>query len=57
MKPQIGDQKSSLGSRGEADECLFEYLHAEMIDYVLSKTPSETVWFCLHLSLTVVYNS
>ncbi|XP_034952363.1 trafficking protein particle complex subunit 6b [Chelonus insularis] len=38
MKPQISDLKShTSGSSGEADESLFEYLHAEIMNYVVSK--------------------
>lgn len=37
MKQQVTDSKGSSAS-GEADECLFEYLHAEMVNYVLSKS-------------------
>lgn len=39
MKQQVVDVKAISGSTGEADECLFEYLHAEIIHYVLSLTP------------------
>lgn len=44
MKPQLADTKVSLpvGS-GEADECLFEYLHAEMVNYVHSMTSTDKV--------------
>lgn len=37
MKQQIIDLKNPTGASGEADECLFEYLHAEMVSYVTSK--------------------
>ncbi|XP_043274459.1 trafficking protein particle complex subunit 6b [Venturia canescens] len=42
MKPQLADTKVNLqvGS-GEADECLFEYLHAEMVNYVHSMPSSD----------------
>lgn len=36
MKHQFVDPKSSSANKGEADECLFEYLHAEIVNYVLS---------------------
>ncbi|XP_015517301.1 trafficking protein particle complex subunit 6b [Neodiprion pinetum] len=36
MKQQNVDTKTNLPDTGEADECLFEYLHAEMVNYVLS---------------------
>lgn len=36
MKQQVVDTKTISGSIGEADECLFEYLHAEIVNYVLS---------------------
>ncbi|XP_043469785.1 trafficking protein particle complex subunit 6b [Leptopilina heterotoma] len=36
MKHQFVDPKSSSGNKGEADECLFEYLHAEIVNYVLT---------------------
>lgn len=40
MKPQVVDTKAlSTGSTGEADECLFEYLHAEIIHYVVCSLP------------------
>lgn len=38
MKQQAIDSKSTASASGEADECLFEYLHAEMVNYVLSKS-------------------
>ncbi|XP_033325581.1 trafficking protein particle complex subunit Trs33 [Megalopta genalis] len=38
MRQQIVDMKMSFQAVGEADECLFEYLHTEMVNYVLSKT-------------------
>lgn len=34
MKPQSNETKFSFGGFGEADECLFEYLHAEMVNYI-----------------------
>ncbi|XP_015114187.1 trafficking protein particle complex subunit 6b [Diachasma alloeum] len=36
MKPQLGESKPNSGGSGEADECLFEYLHAEIVNYVMS---------------------
>ncbi|XP_076246837.1 trafficking protein particle complex subunit Trs33 [Calliopsis andreniformis] len=38
MRQQIIDIKMNPHTSGEADECLFEYLHTEMINYTLSKT-------------------
>lgn len=38
MKQQVIDSKSTASTSGEADESLFEYLHAEMVNYVLSKS-------------------
>ena len=38
MRQQIIDTKINLHASGEADECLFEYLHAEMVNYALSKS-------------------
>ncbi|XP_076663495.1 trafficking protein particle complex subunit Trs33 [Andrena cerasifolii] len=38
MRQQIIDTKSNSHAFGEADECLFEYLHTEMVNYTLSKT-------------------
>lgn len=44
MKPQLADTKASLqAGSGEADECLFEYLHAEMVNYVLTMPTSDKV--------------
>lgn len=43
MKQQIIDSKANSNSIGEADECLFEYLHAELVNYVLSKSSNTTV--------------
>lgn len=41
MKQQGLDSKVNLPDTGEADECLFEYLHAEMVNYVLSKSTND----------------
>ncbi|XP_017877650.1 trafficking protein particle complex subunit 6B [Ceratina calcarata] len=38
MRQQMIDTKTTPHSSGEADECLFEYLHAEMVNYTLSKS-------------------
>ncbi|CAB0042298.1 unnamed protein product [Trichogramma brassicae] len=38
MKHQFVDGKSAPGAKAEADECLFEYLHGEIINYVVSKS-------------------
>lgn len=38
MRQQIIDTKINSHAFGEADECLFEYLHTEMVNYTLSKT-------------------
>ncbi|KAK0089276.1 hypothetical protein PV325_008216 [Microctonus aethiopoides] len=37
MKPQMVEQKLISSTSGEADECLFDYLHAELVNYVLTK--------------------
>ncbi|XP_031846262.1 trafficking protein particle complex subunit Trs33 [Nomia melanderi] len=37
MRQQIIDMKMNSHPVGEADECLFEYLHTEMVNYALSK--------------------
>lgn len=31
------EQKLISSTSGEADECLFDYLHAELVNYVLTK--------------------
>lgn len=38
MRQQITDTKINSHISGEADECLFEYLHAEMVNYALNKS-------------------
>ncbi|CAK9813174.1 Trafficking protein particle complex subunit 6b [Anthophora plagiata] len=38
MRQQLIDTKISSHTSGEADECLFEYLHAEIVNYALSKS-------------------
>lgn len=43
MRQQIIDTKTSSYASGEADECLFEYLHTEMVNYTLSKTVNKKV--------------
>jgi hypothetical protein len=43
MKQQIVDPKINSGTTGEADDCLFEYLHAELVNYVLSKSSNSAV--------------
>lgn len=43
MRQQILDAKLNSHASGEADECLFEYLHTEMINYTLSKTSEKKV--------------
>lgn len=43
MKQEIIDSKVNPNATGEADECLFEYLHAELVNYVLSKSPNIVV--------------
>lgn len=40
MKHQFTENKQVSSSKGEADECLFEYLHGEMINYVINSTPN-----------------
>ncbi|EGI57796.1 PREDICTED: trafficking protein particle complex subunit 6B [Acromyrmex echinatior] len=42
MKQQIIDSKANPSSTGEADDCLFEYLHAELVNYVLSRSSNAT---------------
>ena len=41
MKQQGIDPKANSAGTGLADECLFEYLHAEMVNYVLSKASND----------------
>ena len=53
MKHQIVDLKSSSGSKGEADECLFEYLHSEIVNYVLSTSTNSEVGV---LDFKIIYN-
>lgn len=43
MKQQIIDSKANPNATGEADDCLFEYLHAELVNYVLSKSSNVAV--------------
>jgi len=43
MKQQIIDSKVNPNATGEADDCLFEYLHAELVNYVLSKSSNTAV--------------
>lgn len=43
MKQQIIDSKANPNATGEADDCLFEYLHAELVNYVLSKSSNTAV--------------
>lgn len=43
MKQQIIDSKVNSNATGEADDCLFEYLHAELVNYVLSKSSNTAV--------------
>ncbi|XP_060827594.1 trafficking protein particle complex subunit 6b [Bombus pascuorum] len=38
MRPQVIDTKTNSHASGQADECLFEYLHAEIVNYTLSKS-------------------
>ncbi|CAD6224552.1 GSCOCG00011790001-RA-CDS [Cotesia congregata] len=51
MKPQVADSKinssgtsvsSTTSTLGEANECLFEFLHAEIMNYVIEKNASES---------------
>lgn len=55
MKQQIIDSKTNPNATGEADDCLFEYLHAELVNYVLSKSTNAAVsneyivQSCLHI--------
>ena len=43
MKHQFTDVKPTSNTKAEADECLFEYLHGEMVNYVISKTPKDGI--------------
>lgn len=43
MKQQVIDSKANPSATGEADDCLFEYLHAELVNYVLSKSTNAAV--------------
>lgn len=43
MKQQVVESKSSTNDTAQADECLFDYLHAEMVNYVVSKNTSNKV--------------
>lgn len=43
MKPQLNEVKQLPGGSGEADESLFEYLHGEMVNYIMHKNPSTKV--------------
>jgi len=43
MKQQIIDSKTNPSATGEADDCLFEYLHAELVNYVLSRSSNAAV--------------
>lgn len=43
MKQQIIDSKANPSTTGEADDCLFEYLHAELVNYVLSRSSNTAV--------------
>lgn len=42
MKHQFTDVKPSASTKAEADECLFEYLHGEMVNYVVSKAAKDS---------------
>ncbi|XP_015436746.1 PREDICTED: trafficking protein particle complex subunit 6B [Dufourea novaeangliae] len=41
MRQQVIDTKMNSHTAGEADECLFEYLHTEMVNYTLSKASNK----------------
>ena len=41
MKPQFTENKTNLNLKGEADESLFEYLHGEMVNYIINSTSKE----------------
>lgn len=41
MKHQVTDVKPASNTKAEADECLFEYLHGEMVNYVIGKTSND----------------
>ncbi|XP_058792262.1 trafficking protein particle complex subunit 6b [Phymastichus coffea] len=41
MKHQFADVKPTSSTKAEADECLFEYLHGEMVNYVINQTPKD----------------
>lgn len=68
MKQQIVDSKANPNATGEADDCLFEYLHAELVNYVLSKSSnvgvsnelkliviSNTIYMCYKISFIIYY--
>lgn len=56
MRQQITDTKINSHTSGEADECLFEYLHAEMVNYALNKSCKNKViiYYCY---IVYLYNS
>ncbi|OXU20583.1 hypothetical protein TSAR_000550 [Trichomalopsis sarcophagae] len=41
MKHQLTDVKPASNTKAEADESLFEYLHGEMVNYVIGKTSND----------------
>ncbi|XP_014212521.1 trafficking protein particle complex subunit 6B [Copidosoma floridanum] len=41
MKHQFTDIKPTSNTKAEADECLFEYLHGEIVNYVVSKSSDD----------------
>jgi hypothetical protein len=41
MKHQFSDTKPNLNVKTEADECLFEYLHGEMVNYIIGKSTQD----------------
>lgn len=54
MKQQIIDSKANPNATGEADDCLFEYLHAELVNYVLSKSSNAAVSnVCVHKMIVI----
>lgn len=51
MKPQVTDSKTNIAGSSviplttvsnEANECLFEYLHAEIMNYVVGKNSNDS---------------
>lgn len=64
MKPQVADSKtnssgssvsSTTSTLGEANECLFEFLHAEIMNYVIEKNASESnVKVNINFSLSLI---